>query len=65
MPFGLTSAPTTFQRKMNSILFLLIGKCVYNFIDEILIYSRTEEEHLEHLKQVLEIFKEHKLKINI
>jgi len=65
MPFGLTGAPATFQREMNRILFPLIGKCVYNFIDDILIYSRTEEEHLEHLKQVLEIFKEHKLKINI
>ena len=64
MPFGLTGASATFQREMNSILFTLIGKCAYNFIDDILIYSRTEEEHLEHLKQVLEIFKEHKLKIN-
>lgn len=65
MPFGLTGAPATFQREMNRILFPLIGKCVYNFIDDILIYSKTVEEHLVHIKQVLEIFKEHKLKINI
>jgi len=65
MPFGLTNAPATFQREMNRILFPLIGKCVYNFIDDILIYSKTVEEHLQHIEQVLKIFKEHKLKINI
>jgi len=65
MPFGLTGAPATFQREMNKILFPLIGKCVYNFIDDILIYSRTVEEHIEHIKAVLQIFKENKLKINI
>ena len=64
MPFGLTGAPATFQREMNKILFPLIGKCVYNFIDDILIYSRTVEEHLEHIKAVLKIFQENKLKIN-
>ena len=65
MPFGLTGAPATFQREMNKILFPLIGKCVYNFIDDILIYSRTIEEHLEHIKEVLKIFKKYHLKINI
>jgi len=65
MPFGLTGAPATFQREMNQILFPLIGKCVYNFIDDVLIYSKTVEDHLEHIQQVLSIFKEHKLKINI
>jgi len=65
MPFGLTGAPATFQREMTKILFPLIGKCVFNFIDDILIYSRTVEEHLKHIKQVLDIFAKHKLKINI
>ena len=65
MPFGLTGAPATFQREMNRILFPLIGKCVYNFIDDILIYSKDIQEHLKHIQQVLDIFKEHKLKINI
>jgi len=50
---------------MNKILFPLIGKCVYNFIDDILIYSRTIEEHLEHIKEVLKNFKGYHLKINI
>ena len=65
MPFGLTNAPATFQREMNRILFPYIGDFVFNFIDDILIYSKTEEEHLEHLEKVLAVFKEHKLKINI
>ena len=65
MPFGLTGAPATFQREMNRILFPLIGKCVYNFIDDILIYSKTIEEHIEHINQVLQILKEYALKINI
>ena len=38
MPFGLTGAPVTFQREMSKILFPLIGKCVFNFIDDILIF---------------------------
>jgi len=65
MPFGLTGAPATFQREMNRILFPFIGKFVFNFIDDILIYSRTIEEHVQHIQQVLAVFKEHKLKINI
>jgi len=65
MPFGMTGAPATFQREMNRILFPLIGKCVFNFIDYILIYSKTVEEHIQYIKQVLAIFKKYKLKINI
>jgi len=65
MPFGLTGAPATFQREMNRILFPFIGVFVFNFIDDILIYSKTVEEHIEHIRQVLQVFHQHKLKINI
>ena len=65
MPFGLTGAPATFQREMNSILLELLGKSVYVFLDDILIFSKNKEEHLAHLKEVLEIFRKHKIKLNI
>jgi len=50
---------------MNLILFPLIGKYVFNFIDDILIFSKSKEEHIENIKQVLEIFRENDFKINI
>lgn len=54
MSFGLTSAPSTFQRTMNTILQRFIGKFVYCFIDDIIIYSRSMSEHQEHLRLVFE-----------
>ncbi|OUM69779.1 hypothetical protein PIROE2DRAFT_37897, partial [Piromyces sp. E2] len=65
MPFGLIGAPATYQREMNRILFELIGKSVYIFLDDILVFSKNKEEHIEHLKEVLEIFRKHKVKLNI
>jgi len=65
MPFGLTGAPATFQREMNRILFDLLGKCVFVFLDDILIFSNSIDEHVIHLKQVFEIFRKYKVKINI
>ncbi|KAJ8652105.1 hypothetical protein O0I10_012295 [Lichtheimia ornata] len=54
MSFGLTSAPSTFQRAMNYILAPFIGRFVYCFIDDIIIFSRNLQDHLDHLKQVFE-----------
>ena len=65
MPFGLTNAPASFQRSMNQILFPLIGKCVYVFLDDILIFSKTKKEHIRHIGQVLSIFQEYNLKLNL
>jgi len=65
MPFGLTGAPATFQREMNCILFDLLGKCVFVFLDDIPIFSNTTEDHLVHFKQVFEIFRKFEVKINI
>ena len=53
MPFGLTNAPTIFMCLMNNIMHKYLDKFVVVFIDDILIYSKTEEEYKEHLKIVL------------
>jgi hypothetical protein len=59
MPYGLTGAPATFQNAMNTIFALLLRRCVLVFIDEILIYSRTLEEHQEHVRQVFQLLATH------
>lgn len=53
MPFGLKSAPATFQRYMNSVLHGLAGKLCHVYLDDIVIFSPTLAEHLEHIDQVL------------
>ena len=61
MAFRLTNAPTTFMDLMNRIFKKLLDKFVIVFIDDILIYSKTEEEHAEHLRISLEILRKEKL----
>src|SRR3954467_8801302 len=61
MSFGLTNAPDTFSRLMNSIFMEYLDKFVVVYLDDILIYSKNEEEHFEHLCLILEKLREHKL----
>ena len=49
MPFGLTNAPATFQQEMNDIFREQLGKFVVIFLDDILVYSCTLEEHAKHV----------------
>jgi len=61
MPFGVTNAPTVFMDYMNQIFRPFLNKFVVVFIDDILIYSKTQEEHAEHLRLVLGVLREKQL----
>jgi hypothetical protein len=61
MSFGLTNAPAFFMNMMNSVFMDYLDKFVVVFIDDILIYSQSEEEHTDHLRMVLQRLREHEL----
>ena len=61
MPFGLTNAPTVFMDLMNRIFQPYLDQFVIVFIDDILIYSGSKEDHEEHLRVVLQILRENQL----
>jgi hypothetical protein len=61
MSFGLTNAPTYFMYLMNKVFMEYLDKFVVVFIDDILVYSKTEEDHEENLRLVLQKLREQQL----
>jgi hypothetical protein len=65
MLFGLTNAPTNFMRSMDDVLRPFTNSFVVVYLDDILMFNRTWEEHMQHIQQVLSTLRQHKLYANL
>uniref|UniRef100_A0A8P4GJA5 Gypsy retrotransposon integrase-like protein 1 n=1 Tax=Dicentrarchus labrax TaxID=13489 RepID=A0A8P4GJA5_DICLA len=61
MPFGLTNAPAVFQALVNDVLRDMLNRFLFVYLDDILIFSQSQEEHVQHVRQVLQRLLENKL----
>ncbi|MCO5599029.1 hypothetical protein L7F22_053128 [Adiantum nelumboides] len=64
IPFGLRGAPGSFNKNMSRAFAVLIGKCVFIFLDDILVFSATYEQHLLDVERVLQILEDNQFYVN-
>ena len=65
MPFGLTNAPATFQRLINNVLRPALKKYALVYLDDVIIFSKTIEEHIQHIESVFNLLRNAGLKIKL
>ena len=65
MPFGLTNAPAAFMRLMHTVLKPYLDEFVVVYLDDVLIYSKTEAEHIAHVNAVLSTLSQENLRVQI
>ena len=63
--FGLSNAPVVFMCLMNGVFRNYLDKFVIVFLDDVLVYSKIEEEHEQHLRMVLQVLREHQLYVKL
>ena len=63
VPFGLKNAPSLFQRMISKVLHKFIGKTCFAYLDDIIIFSKTQEEHKAHVEEILEALNKANLKL--
>ena len=65
MPFGLTNAPATFQRLMNRIMRPVLYKSTLVYLDDIIVFSKSIDDHIKHLATVFKLLAENGLKLKL
>lgn len=65
MPFGLKNAPSTFQRVMDNILKEHLNRCCFVYMDDVIIFSKSLNEHMQHLRLIMKKLREYNLKVQL